>query len=257
LPAGADQAAALTTIKDLFKDEYKLVAAAKPNPADLLKLSARLLEQANDPKVDPVTRYVLLTEGRELAARAGNGPVACAAIDDLAADYDVDACRLKAAALGRAGQAVKADDVRELAELCLSVLDEGIAADNYTACTEVIKVAEAAVRLAKDVPLNQLVAERKKELDNIKKESEAAKAVAEVLKDKPDDPDANLKLGKFLCLIKGDWERGLPLLVKGSDAGLRDLALRDLNRPATPLGLKDVADAWLKLALAERGAGRT
>ena len=31
-----------------------------------------------------------------------------------------------------------------------------------------------------------------------------------------DDPEANLRVGRYYCLIRGEWEKGLPLLAKGS-----------------------------------------
>jgi hypothetical protein len=44
------------------------------------------------------------------------------------------------------------------------------------------------------------------------------------LETKPDDPEANEAVGKFLCFVKSDWERGLPHLAKSKDQKLRDTA---------------------------------
>jgi hypothetical protein len=61
---------------------------------------------------------------------------------------------------------------------------------------------------------------------------------------RPDDPDANLWLGQFYCFHKGSWDRGLPLLAKGSDPGLKALAQKELKPSATLDVLREVADAW-------------
>jgi len=53
---------------------------------------------------------------------------------------------------------------------------------------------------------------------------DAISAYAKTLPEKPDDPVSNAHLGRFTCFAKDDWERGLPMLAKGSDVGLRGLA---------------------------------
>ena len=50
---------------------------------------------------------------------------------------------------------------------------------------------------------------------------EKVKASLEKLKSSPDDPDANLAAGRFYCLTRGDFARGLPMLAKGSDPALK------------------------------------
>jgi formylglycine-generating enzyme required for sulfatase activity len=60
------------------------------------------------------------------------------------------------------------------------------------------------------------------------------------------------------ALIRGDWEKGLPYLAKGSDAALRELAGRDLAAAAgeDPQERLAVADGWWKLVEKEKGAIR-
>ena len=64
--------------------------------------------------------------------------------------------------------------------------------------------------------------------------TDAEEATA-VLEGKPDDPEANLMVGKYLCFTKGDWEKGLPLLTKSENSRLKLLAERDVRccRPRT------------------------
>ena len=44
------------------------------------------------------------------------------------------------------------------------------------------------------------------------------------------DPAANREMGRYFCLVKGNWERGLPMLVVGNDKDYLDLAKRDLRK---------------------------
>ena len=72
-----------------------------------------------------------------------------------------------------------------------------------------------------------------------------------VLKDKPEDPEASLHVGRFLCFFKGEWDKGLPLLALNGDAKLKDLAKKDLNDPVAAADQAALADAWMDLAEAE------
>ncbi len=90
-------------------------------------------------------------------------------------------------------------------------------------------------------------------VDAIQKEFDAIKPDLAKLKDKPDDADASLHVGRFLCLFKGDWDGGLPLLAVGSDAKLAGLAKKDLNGPAAAADQLALADSWMDLANSETG----
>lgn len=68
------------------------------------------------------------------------------------------------------------------------------------------------------------------------------------LLDTPDDPAANLLAGKYLCFTKSDWEKGLPLLAKGADTGLRALAVRELLQPDEGTAQMAMADSWWDMA---------
>jgi hypothetical protein len=57
-----------------------------------------------------------------------------------------------------------------------------------------------------------------------------------------------LLAGRFLCLLAGDWQNGLPHLAKGSDAAMRDAALKDLHAGKTPEGREALGEAWSAIA---------
>ena len=84
-----------------------------------------------------------------------------------------------------------------------------------------------------------------------KRSTKATEALA-TLENNPDDPDANLIAGRFLCFLKGEWEQGLPMLAKGSDAELKAMANSEFaDRPdALALG-----DSWWSFS--DRVEGRT
>ena len=62
------------------------------------------------------------------------------------------------------------------------------------------------------------------------------KAAHERLNTNPEDAEANFTVGRFYCLYKKDWPRGLPALARGSDAGLKALAVKELDPPKDVIG---------------------
>src|SRR5207237_9219993 len=68
---------------------------------------------------------------------------------------------------------------------------------------------------------------------------------------------ANLARGKFLCLRRGQWDQGLPLVVKGTDERWRSAARQDQAGPTEPEACRAVGDAWWQIAEEERGRNRT
>lgn len=74
---------------------------------------------------------------------------------------------------------------------------------------------------------------------------DAVKKAQAKLAENGDDPEANLTVGKHL-MEKGDFEKGLPLLVKGSDKALKELAEKDLAGGKTSEEEMAIGDAWAK-----------
>ncbi|HSI35399.1 MAG TPA: hypothetical protein VK986_17595, partial [Tepidisphaeraceae bacterium] len=64
----------------------------------------------------------------------------------------------------------------------------------------------------------------------------------------PDDPAANLAVGRHWCFDLNAWPAGLPKLARGSDPALKALAERDLAGPKAGAPLADLADAWWDVA---------
>jgi hypothetical protein len=88
---------ATASIKDTFKAEF---AATRHH--DRLALVAKLIAQAAATSDDPVMRYALLDQARELAISAADASDLLAACDQLAAGFSgTDAAGLKKAALAR------------------------------------------------------------------------------------------------------------------------------------------------------------
>lgn len=69
------------------------------------------------------------------------------------------------------------------------------------------------------------------------------------MKSNPDDPAANLVVGKWKCFQEGDWESGLPLLAKSGDETLAKLAKQELLRSGESVDDRlALGDAWWNAA---------
>jgi hypothetical protein len=250
VPEAAKQAAAEKLIHDLFRKDF---LAAK-RPADKLALAAKLMQQAEETKDDPAARFVLLQEARTLAAQAGDVTVALTAAEETLRSYDVEPLPLKLATLTAVSKmTTTALAHKELAEAALRVVDEAEAEDQFDTAAKLLALAEPAARSAMSAALVSKVQTRTKDLADLKQEAEAMQGAAETLRQKPDDPLANLVTGKYLCFRKGKWEQGLPRLARGGDA-LADLAKKDLAGPTEAAAQAALGDRWWSLAEALHGS---
>lgn len=68
------------------------------------------------------------------------------------------------------------------------------------------------------------------------------------LLDKPNDPAANLALGKFLTFVKNDVEKGLALIVKANNPVFSKAAALDLKNPTETAAQTEAGDAWWEIA---------
>src|SRR5262249_15209051 len=73
----------------------------------------------------------------------------------------------------------------------------------------------------------------------------------------PDDPQSNFVFGRHLALMRGDWDRALPMLAKGNEPSWKKAAQLDLVRPKNGAESAARGDAWWNLAKGETGFART
>jgi hypothetical protein len=244
IPDAAAQAKAEKTIKDVFKAEY-----TKKKIADQLDLAGKLIKQAEDTGDDPAARFVLLREARELAAKAGDALLTGRAVEEIVRLYDVPPLKAKVEMLEILERSVSSPAAsKPVFEQALDAVEVAVAVDDYEAANKLVKVAIATAARTKVAANNAAAAARAKDLERLKFEFDKTKPDREVLKNKPDDPSAAERVGRFLCLFKGDWSAGLPLLVKGKDEKLVALARKDLDNPETAAARIELGDAWFDLA---------
>lgn len=92
---------------------------------------------------------------------------------------------------------------------------------------------------------------------SVTRDAELSRALGAMknLIEKPDDPAANLAVGRYLCFAKNDWAKGLPLLARSAVPGLKAAAETDLATPKDAQGQLAAGDSWWDLA--EKETDRT
>ncbi len=248
-PSAEEQKEAEKVIRDLFREAY-----AKRQPDDLRDLARKLLASARDSKDDPVSQYVLLREARDIAMKVADLETAMAAVDRMAARFEVDGVKLRSDVLTEAKKRARTPEAaRAVAEAYFALSDAAGAQEDFDAALGFAKDAELAAQAAQDAALVARIRGRGQELRALQEESRRIRSSLAKLEDRPDDPAANLAVGKYWCFSRDEWEKGLPLLAKGSDRRLQELARRELAAPAAAEEQRSLGDAWWDAAQKETG----
>jgi len=247
------EAAALKTaeklIRDVFKDDY-----SRKDPASRRTLAAKLLKQAGETADDPTARFVLFTEARDIAADAGDVKTALAAALQQAKIYAVDPIATKRLALDRARKTAGPEDLQAAAEAYLQLSEEAVASEDFDGAQAALKEAEQAALKAKNLPLVARIRTKTKDAAAMKSDAVRLAEARKKLETAPEDPGANLVLGRHLCFTRGEWTKGLPLLAAGADNALKALAQKDLANPGEAAEQVALGDQWWDLAEKEEGS---
>ncbi|HZK81142.1 MAG TPA: hypothetical protein VFC46_08755 [Humisphaera sp.] len=243
IPPAPDRAKAEKSVREIFRTDF-LRQGAESRKA----LAAKLLTEGMQGE-NLATRYVLLQDSSDLAAAAGDVKSAFRALDTMAAMFAVDGFELKNSALNTAGRSARTPaDAADLAGASLSLSDEAVAAGRFDLAAKLAVQAETQAKTSRDVALYNDAHAKADEAQAALREAQKVKIAQEKLKQHPDDPGANLVVGKFLCFVKGDWEGGLHSLSHGSDRTLAAVAALDVANPSDPKAQLAVGDAWSALS---------
>ncbi|MCL6502436.1 MAG: NPCBM/NEW2 domain-containing protein [Pirellulales bacterium] len=239
---------------ELFREEY---AAAK-NAAAKQQLAQQLLAKAEQTQDDPASRYVLLLEATRLAAEGGAIELLMRALELLVEQFEVDAPALRAESLAEAAKHASSPEVRvQLAAAAMDAAESCAGEGRFQEARALLVVARNAANRGADAERKREVAARLRELDETEAAYAAAEQAKQALQANPTDAEAHLAIGRYLCLVQGEWEQGLSHLATGSDETLRGLAEQEAARPAASDAQAALADAWYEYSRKQQGLFRT
>jgi hypothetical protein len=227
---------ALSRLKLELAEDY-----GKKRAEDKRVFAQKLLGMKGEP--NPAMKQVILEEARRLACESGDPATAFSATDGLSSSAGPSrgAERLK---VSRELKVVETRDVQTLITICVRSAEESVTEDDYATAAELYKRAKELGNALGAVPTAWWVDWKIQGFNESRREiTPAVQEAFKTLKDKPDDPKANLVAGRIYC-SRGDWDKGLPMLAKGSDDVLKAMAAADLKRPTIFVDQEALAEDW-------------
>jgi hypothetical protein len=223
-------------VKEIFGGEMAAAKSAEQRSA----LAKNLLSHAASSSV-PADRWVLFSDAMRLASEAGDLESCRQAVRQFSAVFEVDECTLMLEGLTRLAAKSDPADLESVARAAIELSQDSDHADVSP------KSLLLAASIARKTANKQMVAEitklQQQQRDMAKLQKEAG-AIREKLASNSNDRETCLEAGEFFCFKMNDWQRGLPLLVKGSDESLASLAQADLAAETNMKARTSVADAW-------------
>lgn len=241
MPKSAAQTPIANSIRATHRQDYSSHDASVH-----LDLAKEFQKQAAEAGVDPVRQYVLLREARELATNAGDFDAAFSIIDDTARHFTVDPNELKVTALANAMDRSLISKP-ELFDNYLKVGQAALARGNVQLADQTMGLARQISRGLRDPGMIQRERDFELRVHAARREYEAIIAAANKLRTHPDDAEANLLVGRFVCFVQGQWDAGLPVLARCSDPKLKAIAEKDLEGPNDAEAMADLGDAYWDL----------
>ena len=253
VPAKDEQGRAAEQLREIFKRQY----ADATTPEGQLALAALLRNEASKLGDDPVAKFVMLKEAYDNALGGGDYGMAEDAARELCAAFDVDLNNVVVHLLSTAAKAARTNEARQdIAVKAVKFIEAFTAIERFDDALALAAAAESLAGRLRDTELRRQIASARDNAKTKKQAWEVMQKASECLKTDPDDPAANLIMGKHLCWTKDDWTHGLPMIAKGSDPELAAAAGMDLAGAAEAAKQVEVGDAWWALAENKQGEER-
>ncbi len=253
VPNSIELAKAEERFRSIFNDR---VLGAKDR-ASKEKLAREILERSATMDEDLAGAYAMQTAAIELAQAAGSVDALLGAVDCRVAMFEVDAYEINADSLLGLTKATahlhpSEVDGMEFLERSIRVIYQAVENDDYQRARILTRSTIRLVNVSRnnDLPnvlgrLGMMLVEAERQYDDVKGQLAA-------FRDNPDNSKAAASVGRYLFFIKGDWPRGLPLLVRAESEPLRRIAQIDLEGASTFDQEVLIADSWWELAMRAR-----
>ena len=244
VPTDEQQKPVLATLRETYAlSEHRTIDQK-------LELARELFNVASDTS-DSIEKFVLLRGTTSFAAQGGDVGLMLKAVDEIDRYFEIDRLEIgQKALLGFAKAASSDNAVASLSAATTRFIEEAIAADRVDLASELAdSVYSATVTRPFAVKFRKQLNDQRKQVSELYSQWKKIRDAQALLKTNPDDPNANLVIGKLKCFTNNDWETGLLYLAKSNDPLLSSLAKRETTSP--PKTTRDqiaLADAWWEAA---------
>lgn len=253
----AAQVKATEEIRRIFAPEY-----AQASRAQLAALAQKLLEIAKTTNDDLVSKAALFQEARLVAAQAGDLKAIDNIVAEMAKHFSIDKQRMRSESLSEISKLILEDQASppalhsEIARAMISMARDFAAANDFERVEQHMDMADRHALHARDNLLQKTLRQQATLLLYLEREHRKVSHAFKALESEPNDPEMNLLAGRFLCFVRDDWDAGLPLLARGSDQTLAEIAAKDIAGGKDSNTQVEIGEGWWNVAEGLNGPSR-
>jgi hypothetical protein len=227
--------------------DYRQQFVQAPLPDQKRELAKDIYRAALNER-DDAYRYALMEKIRDMAVDLVEPEALVNIVDEMAAQFDVDADAEKATYLAKSVMSAKlVAQTTEIFDHAQRLYDEALDERRYEAAAALADVAVRAARKAQKYDSLEVVEGQLESVEKIVGAKQKAEAARETLEKTPYDSAASEALGRYQCFYEENWSDGLAHLAKASDEQLQKLATAELAQPRAAAEQIALAEAWLAL----------
>ncbi|MEM8668947.1 MAG: hypothetical protein AAGG48_15610 [Planctomycetota bacterium] len=226
----------LGLLTEVYRSEYVEAKTAESKG----KLAKKILATAKQTK-NPVECYAMLRLSADIAVQAGEAVAVIEAIDAMDARYEIDVDALRLSALKETVKRITVRTESDTLEVVIQFVESAIERNDFAPAIDLLS---ESVRFFREPESRRSLERLATRAGALLSQFEGVSNHVETLKENPDDPDANLAVGKFRCFGRSEWTEGLQNLVKGSDVRLKLLATWELAGKKEATDDLKIADGW-------------
>ena len=240
VPSKAECKEPLELVREIFEAEFR---AAKTDEMKS-ELARRILQAGIATEDDSNGRFVTLRLARDIAVLAGDTETTLDALDAIVQEYQVDDFQEQVSTVTSLVDHQDGAEAGASVELIVELCEVAVGNDDFKTLKTLSKSAIDAAKKSRDNDLRKSVEEFIDALEILEEEYLAVQPHFETLEQSPHNPEANEAAGKYLCFVRGDWERGLSLLAKSADPDLKEVAKLELAEKKETEDVLAIADLW-------------
>lgn len=245
VPEEAALSNAREEVRKLFEKDFRDAKREPQQIALVEKLTTLALEISNE----PLTRYAMLVEARDLALQAGNMDLAMQTIDSLAETHSINIHESRFAVVEQIVRRVRSsDDARLLCGVTHALFRQAVDAGDYPLAEKIEKIESSTAKKSRDPKAMTEARADKKEADQLTERWENFQDAQKALQKKPDDAEAHTVVGLFLGLDQHNWPEAVTHLKMSQNQELILAAESEIMIPADAKKQVELADHWRMVA---------
>ena len=238
---------ALKAATELLESAYSKQLARATTSAAKAELAVELVE-ASVEAARPANKYVMISRALELATEAGNAEIAFDIQQQLFTNFVMDNHDQRMELIKDLYKNADKVQMWSLGSKCLEFAEDAVEKDDYEMVGAFFKYAGYAAKKSGDKELVNDVKDRKRLVRLLEDRFKEVASALEEIKKNPQDTKANETVAEFYCLLKDDWEKGLPYMAKSGQEPHASLATIELSNLKEPQQQYDLAESWWALS---------